>query len=114
MMSGTQYKQGDVILIPLPFTDLKEAKQRPAVVISNDAHNSKADDIVICGITPNIKEEEYSILLEQKDMQEGNIHFLSRIKTDKIFTLHKEIVKRKLGKENNKMLDSIKKDLTKL
>ena len=71
MMSGMKYKQGDVILVPVPFTNLKEAKQRPALIISNDDHNNKVEDVVICGITSNIKDEDFSVILEQKDMEEG-------------------------------------------
>ena len=114
MMSGTQYKQGDVVLVPVPFTSLKEAKQRPALIISNDAHNVKVEDVVICGITSNIKDEPYSIILEQKDMAEGKIYFLSRIKADKIFTIHKAIIKRKLGIVNAKMLERTKEEVKKL
>jgi len=114
MMSGTQYKQGDVVLVPVPFTSLKEAKQRPALIISNDAHNVKVEDVVICGITSNIKDEPYSIILEQKDMAEGKIYFLSRIKADKIFTIHKAIIKRKLGIVNAKVLERTKEEVKKL
>ena len=30
-------KQGDIVLIPVPFTDLTSQKRRPVIVISNDA-----------------------------------------------------------------------------
>ncbi len=114
MMSGTQFKQGEIILVPVPFTSLKEAKQRPALIISNDAYNNKVEDIVICGITSNIKDEPYSIMLEQKDMAEGKIHFLSRIKADKLFTIHKSIIKRKLGRTNTTILNRTKEEVRKL
>ncbi len=114
MKSGIQYKQGDVVLVPVPFTSLKEAKQRPALIISNDAHNVKVEDVVICGITSNIKDEPYSIILEQKDMVKGKIYFLSRIKADKIFTIHKAIIKRKLGIVNAKVLERTKDEVKKL
>lgn len=29
-------KQGDILLIPIPFTDLSSHKRRPVIVISND------------------------------------------------------------------------------
>ncbi|VVB81358.1 PemK-like, MazF-like toxin of type II toxin-antitoxin system [uncultured archaeon] len=110
-MSGMIFRQGDVVLVPVPFTDLKEAKQRPALVISNDARNARVDDVVICGITSNIKDEPYSIILEQKDMAEGRIYFLSRIKADKLFTIHKSAIIRKLGRVGSQILEQAKEEI---
>ena len=33
------HEQGDIVLIPIPFTDLSSQKRRPVIVISNDAYN---------------------------------------------------------------------------
>ena len=34
--------QGDIVLIPIPFTDLSSQKRRPVIVISNDDYNQTA------------------------------------------------------------------------
>jgi len=31
--------QGEIVLIPIPFTDLSSQKRRPVIVISNNAYN---------------------------------------------------------------------------
>jgi len=31
-------EQGDIVLIPIPFTDLSSQKRRPVIVISNDTY----------------------------------------------------------------------------
>lgn len=35
-LSGIMLKQRDIVLIPIPFTDLTSQKKRPAIIISSD------------------------------------------------------------------------------
>ena len=44
-------EQGDIVLIPVPFTDLSSQKRRPVIVISNDAYNQKSPHIVVVALT---------------------------------------------------------------
>ena len=37
-------KQGDIVLIPVPFTDQSSQKRRPVIVISNNQYNRKTTD----------------------------------------------------------------------
>lgn len=114
MMSGTPYKQGDVVLVAFPFTNLKGAKQRPVLILSPQHHNMITEDIVVCGITTNLSDETNSVLINQKDMAEGDIHFTSRIKVDKLFTLEQNLIIRKLGRVNATTLTRIKNVIKKL
>ena len=45
--------QGDIVLIPIPFTDLSSRKRRPVIVISNDEYNRTAPDVVVVAMTSN-------------------------------------------------------------
>jgi mRNA interferase MazF len=45
------YKQGDILLIPIPFTNLVSNKKRPVLVLSNDMYNSTKEDMVVVAIT---------------------------------------------------------------
>jgi mRNA-degrading endonuclease toxin of MazEF toxin-antitoxin module len=47
----TVYRQGDVVLIPFPFTDFSTFKQRPAVVISSNGFNRIHQDVIVVAIT---------------------------------------------------------------
>jgi mRNA-degrading endonuclease toxin of MazEF toxin-antitoxin module len=44
------HKQGDIVLIPVPFTDLSNKKQRPVLIISNDDYNQMTDDVLVVAI----------------------------------------------------------------
>src|SRR5437867_12540100 len=54
MPSTTSFNQGDVVLVPFPFTDLSAVKQRPALVLSTDRLNKVRPDVVVAAITYQI------------------------------------------------------------
>ena len=47
-------EQGNILLIPIPFTDLSSQKRRPVIVISNDDYNRQTADIVVVAMTSNV------------------------------------------------------------
>jgi mRNA-degrading endonuclease toxin of MazEF toxin-antitoxin module len=44
-------KQGEIALIPVPFTNLASHKRRPVIIISNDAYNQMTADMVVVAMT---------------------------------------------------------------
>jgi len=54
MQSTTSFRQGDVLLVPYPFTDLSGSKQRPAVVVSGGAYNQTHPDVILAPITSQV------------------------------------------------------------
>jgi mRNA interferase MazF len=46
-------EQGDIVLVPVPFTDLSSKKRRPVIVVSNDAHNRHSADVIVVAMTSN-------------------------------------------------------------
>jgi mRNA interferase MazF len=44
-------EQGDIVLVPVPFTDLTAQKRRPVIVVSNNSYNRESDDIVVVSLT---------------------------------------------------------------
>ena len=110
MISGIQYEQGEIIIVPFPFTDLSTIKQRPVLILSNNYYNNSTQDLITCGITLNIQENN-TLLINNEDLANGEIPLTSRIKVDKLFTLHKSIVKKKLGKINVETFAKVKEEL---
>ena len=91
------YKQGDIVLIPMPFTDLSSSKKRPVLILSSDNYNKKTNDLIVAAITSNIDEKPYSITITSNDLTEGYLLHTSCIRADKLYTLAQTIVIKKFG-----------------
>jgi mRNA interferase MazF len=92
----TNYKFGDVLLLPFPFTNQSTSKQRPAVVVSNDIYNRQKDDIIVIAITSRVKEQ---LEFGEMPISEWNMAGLLKPSVVKpiITTLEKVLVLRQLG-----------------
>lgn len=98
MKPGTPLRQRDLVLLPIPFTDLTSNKRRPVIVISNDEYNSKTEDAIVVGVTSNIQRKEYSVPLRREDMEEGELLRESEIRADKIYSVSQSIVVKRFGR----------------
>lgn len=65
MRVGTLYQQGEILLIPIPFSDLSSQKQRPVIVISNNEYNQKTRDIIVVAMTSNPVAADYSPIYQR-------------------------------------------------
>ncbi|MBI4177460.1 MAG: type II toxin-antitoxin system PemK/MazF family toxin [Candidatus Aenigmarchaeota archaeon] len=108
------FEQGEILLIPFPFTDLTTAKKRPVLILSKTEINRKSVDFISCGITSNIQDAEHSILIDNDDLESGYLPKPSRIKINVIFTLEKSCAIKSLGKIKESALDKVKEGLVKL
>lgn len=98
----TIYKFGDVILVPFPFTDQSSIKQRPAVVISNDAYHLAYIDIIVMAITSQPRANNVGEVFISKWKEAG---LLKPSVVKPVFTtLEKSLVIAKIGQldENDK------------
>ena len=107
-------EQGEIILLSYPFSNLKERKIRPAIVISNNNFNKKGDDVILVPLTSVLKEEPYSFIIEQKDLFVGKLIKPSRIRMDKIFCVDKSLILKKIGKIKEEVIKEIKKEVINL
>jgi len=108
------YEQGEVVIVPFPFSDLSAIKQRPVLILSGDIDNKNSEDVITCGITSNLKDRKHSVLIDNKDLITGYVPRTSRIKVDKIFTLNQKIIKKRLAKLNMSIFDKVRKEFINL
>jgi len=85
----------DIVLVPLPFTDLTTSKKRPALVVSPDSYNS-GSDVIIAFITSQLntlpRPGDHLII----DWQASGLPKPSRLRM-KLATISRRIVIKKLG-----------------
>lgn len=108
---GMMFKQGEIIIVPFPFSDLSSIKNRPVLIISK---SNNSEDIITCGITSNLKDSKNSVLIDDSSLEYGKIPKKSLIKVDKLFTLDKSIVKKKVARVNKETFNQVKKVLDSL
>ncbi len=109
------YNQGDIVLIPFPYSDLSASEQRPALIISNYLIN-KTEDRICCLVTKNSRKED--LLIKKEDFKSGTLPFKSFVRPHRIFTIHHAIIKKKLCTINdgfhNKVIVKLNEYVTKL
>ena len=85
--------KGDVVVVPFPFSDLTQAKRRPAFVITE----LRGDDIILCQITSQKIRDGYAILIDDVDFEEGSLKRNSNVRPNRIFTADRNIILYKVG-----------------
>ena len=93
------YRQRDIVLVPFPFSDLSIQQVRPVLILSNDAYNQQSSDIVVCGLTTNLRPAPYSIIVDVADVEQpGTLRHKSRIKADTIASLEQSIIVKQIAR----------------
>ena len=104
-------EQGDILLVPIPFTDLSSQKRRPVIVVSNNTYNQRTADLVVVAMTSNPVEADYSFTVTSSDLEKGTLNHPGKVRADKIYTISKSIVVKTFGRVNGSVLERIRKEL---
>jgi len=105
------YNNGDIVLIPVPFSDLSASKKRPVLVLSNTNYNTTKPDMIVVAITSNLI--QHGIPISSSDMVTGQLPKPSVIRSDKVYTLDQGIVVKSIGHLSNNIVNSARNDLIK-
>lgn len=106
--------QKELVLLPYPFSNFEGKKVRPALVVSKDDFNKKSADCIMMPLTTIIKDEPYSVIIDNKDLLSGRIARQSRIRADKIFCVEKNLISMKIGKINDETFERVKAEIFKM
>lgn len=97
-MEQIHLEQGDILLVPFPFSDQSGRKVRPVIVMSKKEFNEDSQDIIIVGVTSNISKDRYTLGLTNKDLEQGHLFTECCVKCENILKLDKELIIKKIGK----------------
>ena len=92
----TDYRFGDTVLVPFPFTDQTTTKKRPAVVASSDKYNQNRPDLVIMAVTSQIFTDHYGDVQIQGWQQAGLLK--PSVIKPVLTTVEKSLVLKRLGR----------------
>lgn len=92
-------RQGDIVLLPFPYTDLSLKEVRPALVVSSDRFNSQGEDVIFAYITTKTYNGPYDILIDVNDpgFSGTGLKHASTVRMGKVMCLRKQSIVRRLG-----------------
>ncbi len=88
-----RFVKGDVVVVPFPFSNLMDAKLRPALIIAV----LPGDDLILCQITSQMVRDTHAIALDTSDFQTGTLNKSSNIRPNRLFTADRQIIQSKIG-----------------
>ncbi len=103
----TDYKPGDIVVIPFPFVEKDISKPRPALVLSG------RDDLSILAMITTASSWVMEDDLEISDLSSAGLPVSSYVRM-KVFTLDTDIIKKKIGilnKSDKKKMKSVFQDI---
>lgn len=95
--------KGQVVILPFPFSDLSDAKRRPALVLAP----LTGDDLIVCQITTVTRTDSYAIPLTATDFATGSLPHPSIIRTNRLFTADSRLVIRTAGALSQSKLQEV-------
>ena len=98
-----EFVKGDVVVVPFPFSDLSQAKRRPALVVSS----LEGEDIILCQITSQVTKDKYAVAINNQDFENGLLKQPSNVRPNRIFTADSGIVLYKIGHLNSQAMNQI-------
>src|SRR5947209_13062968 len=90
----------DVVILSYPFSDLQAVKARPGIVISPNAFHHSSPDAVFILITSNTtRQAPYDVIVPttHPEFLRTGLRVASAIRVNKLSTLSKSLVIRKIG-----------------
>lgn len=80
-------------MVPFPFSNLAEAKRRPALLVAE----LERDDRILCQITSRHFKDRYAVGINDADFEEGSLKKDSNVRPNRLFTADSRIILYRAG-----------------
>lgn len=91
-MSSGGYQSGEIVLLSFPFADTTGTRRRPALVLVDTGD----EDVVVARVTSQQLRAAFDV--EIIDWQLAGLMLPSVVRLDKVATLERRLVERRLGR----------------
>lgn len=105
------YKQGHIVLVPFPFTDLSATKIRPALVMADVQKGSS--HALLCFITSNLKNKS-AVNMQLPANEVTGLKMPSLVKVDQLASIDLHLIHGKIGELEPNHVFELKNVLVKL
>jgi len=109
------FEKFEVVLVPFPFTDSKETKNRPALILSSAKHfNARIGKSIMTMITTEKpRQTSWPLDIKINDLDSAGLPAPSIIRF-KLFTLEHELVLKRIGELAESDRQDVEKTLKKV
>ncbi|MEA2051228.1 MAG: type II toxin-antitoxin system PemK/MazF family toxin [Euryarchaeota archaeon] len=98
-----RFVKGDVVVVPFPFSDLTQAKRRPALIIAE----LEGNDLILCQITSQSIRDRYALSIDDYEFETGALRQRSNARPNRIFTADRHIILYRVGHLKPEKVDQI-------
>ena len=102
-----RFVKGEVVVLPLPYTNLSTTKKSPALVVAT----LKGNNIILAQITTIKRDDEDLISLTKKDFLSGFLKQNSFIMPSIVFTAETSTIAYRIGKLKQEKVKEVEKKL---
>ncbi|HOO84158.1 MAG TPA: type II toxin-antitoxin system PemK/MazF family toxin [Prolixibacteraceae bacterium] len=102
-----RFKQGDIVVVNFPFSDLTITKKRPALVVSNSKVNNTGDYLLVQITSKNIPDHLTYPLSDNCFVNEKVLPLQSYVRLHKVFLLNQSLIVSKLAELNKNEVASV-------
>ncbi len=103
-----RFVSGDVVVVPFPFTDLANAKVRPALVLASLSRG----DVILCQITSRVVGHRSAIAIRAADFARGGpLPLDSFALSHRVVTAHESCIRRVVGRLSAAKLNEVREQV---